>query len=237
MFLDSLAVGMPARVDRSVFHSRFSAGVQSQINSGLRSLQLIDASGAPTAALRRLAPAKGDARRTVLQEVLKAYYAHVFMLDLEHATKSQLQEAIRKFGCTDAMLVKCESFFIHAATDAGIPLSPYITSNRKSMPKSASSSRANARATTRARPVGASDVPAAIVVADGYGVAAAADTLSPREFSLKLLEKFPEFDPAWPAETQTNWLTAMRSLQEFNASMLADAYRSSGTAGGQPDGA
>jgi hypothetical protein len=207
-FLESLAISMPDRIDRSVFDSKFSGTATSQITSALRSLKLIDAEGSPAEALVRLVRTEGEQHRRILDDVLKSYYTPVFKLDLERATKAQFREAMREFGCTESMLVKCETFFVHAATHAGIPLSTYLKSNRKASSRSRSNSRI-ARSASRAAPA---EVPnqAAEPVARELDPAG----LTMRELAFKVLDKYPDFDPAWPKETQVSWIDGMNKLQE-----------------------
>ena len=210
-FLESLAISMPDRIDRSVFDSRFSGTATSQINSALRSLKLIDAEGNPNEALKLLARTEGEQHHKVLEQILRSYYLPVFRLDLERATKAQFREAMREFGCTDSMLVKCETFFIHAARHAGIPLSPYLKSNRKANPRSRSNSRSS-KSGSRPQTMeenGRSPTP------ESTGVDSA--TITMRELAIRVLDKYPDFDPKWSEETQTSWLEGMNKLQEtFN---------------------
>ncbi len=217
-FLESLAISVPDRIDRSVFDSKFSGTATSQINSALRSLKLIDAEGRPSEALRLLAGTQGDQHQKVLEQVLKSYYTPVFRLDLERATKAQFREAMREFGCTESMLIKCETFFIHAAQHAGIALSPYLRSNRKSGARSRSSSRASRNATRQQNTDNGNEAAVSVGVESGAGA------LTMRELALKVLDKYPDFDPTWSQETQASWLEGMNKLQEtFNVRNLVDS--------------
>ena len=202
---------MPDRIDRSVFDSKFSGTATSQINSALRSLKLIDAEGRPSEALKLLARTEGEQHHKVLEQILRNYYTPVFRLDLERATKAQFREAMREFGCTESMLIKCETFFIHAATHAGIPLSTFLRSHRKSGVRT----RPNVRSVkTAARPAGADDSRShAVAVANDLDPA----TSAMRELAFKVLEKYPDFDPTWSKETQASWMDGMNKLQDtFN---------------------
>ena len=217
-FLESLAVSMPDRIDRSVFDSKFSGTATSQINSALRSLKLIEDEGRPSESLRRLAQTQGEEHQTVLAGILEGYYTPVFRLDLERATKAQFREAMREFGCTDSMLIKCETFFIHAAQHAGIMLSPYLTSNRKSGGSARGGSRSSRNTVRQPVTENANEVEVAAVVESGSVV------LTMRELALKVLEKYPDFDPTWSQETQASWMAGMNKLQDtFNVKNLADS--------------
>ena len=210
-FLESLAISMPDRIDRSVFDSKFSGTATSQINSALRSLKLVDAQGRPSEALRLLAQTHGDEHQKVLEQILKSYYIPVFRLDLERATKAQFREAMREFGCTESMMIKCETFFIHAATHAGIPLSPYLRANRKSGARSRASSRTSKNAVRQLNAENGSETD------NSSGVESGSAALTMRELALKVLDKYPDFDPTWSQETQARWMEGMNKLQEtFN---------------------
>ena len=210
-FLESLAISMPDRIDRSVFDSKFSGTATSQINSALRSLKLVDAEGRPSDGLKLLARTEGEQHHQVLEKILRSYYTPVFRLDLERATKAQFREAMREFGCTESMLVKCESFFIHAATHAGIALSPYLKSNRKGGARSRSYSRSNRTAPRTAIPENSAEI--ATTATSDLNPAA----LAMRELAYKVLDKYPDFDPTWSKEMQASWMDGMNKLQEtFN---------------------
>ena len=210
-FLETLAVNIPDRIDRSVFDSKFSGTATSQITSSLRALKLIDAQGRPSEELISLVRADGEQHHQILENILRRYYTPVFKLDLERATKAQFREAMREFGCTESMLTKCETFFIHAATHAGIPLSTYLKSNRKASSRPRASQRSN-RSTNR--------TPSAENHKENANSLATyldQTDLTIRELAFRVLEKYPDFNPDWPKETQVSWMDGMNKLQDtFN---------------------
>ncbi len=211
---------MPDRIDRSVFDSKFSGTATSQITSALRALKLVDADGRPSEALYELARTKDEQHHKVLEQVLKSYYTPVFRLDLEHATKAQFREAMREFGCTESMLIKCETFFIHAARHAGVALSPYLISNRKAGARSRSSSRTQRGGARppRVEEAGEAEIMTAVEL-DSVGLAM-------RELAFRVLDKYPDFDPSWSKETQASWMEGMNKLQDtFNLRNIPTAKR------------
>lgn len=124
--------GVPSRIDRSVL-TRFSGAVGTQLMHALRFLDLIDGSGQPTPRLRELVNAAGEEhwRRTFL-EILRRQYAPMFAIDLEAATPSQFNETFRKaFPAADAVVQKCVTFFLYAASDAGVNISGRVLKGRK----------------------------------------------------------------------------------------------------------
>ncbi len=210
-FLESLTINMPDRIDRSVFDSKFSGTATSQITSALRSLRLVDAEGRPSDDFKLLVRTEGEQHHRILEKILRSYYTPVFRLDLERATKAQFREAMREFGCTESMLIKCETFFIHAATHAGIPLSTYLRSHRKSGARSRSNVRA---ARSASRPEGAEEASETTVATAGDDDPAIS---AMRELAFKVLEKYPDFDPTWSEEMQASWMDGMNKLQDtFN---------------------
>ena len=197
-FLDILRDGIPARIDRSVWGPRFSGGSGIQLMTALRVLRLIGPEGQPDALLEQIVRAEGDERRRLLRLVLERFYEPVFSLDLARATKSQFHEAFRSFGTKEGVTAKCEAFFIQAAQDAGVELSPYILSRRHGARRTQSPMRSRAPSPERA------------AVA-----AAAAPPAQPRPSVAEMvLAKYPDFDPTWAAEVQSRWLDGMTKLYE-----------------------
>lgn len=129
-FLEFLQDGIPARIDRSVWGSRFSGSSGTQLMTALKVLGLVDSDGHPEPVLEELVFAEGERRRALLRGMLEDYYRPVFALDLARATRNQFHEAFRSFGAREGVLTKCEAFFIQAALAAGVQLSQYILAGR-----------------------------------------------------------------------------------------------------------
>ena len=234
-FLESLILGIPDCIDRSVFDSRFSGSNTSQIMSTLRALSLIDAEGRPRNMLRRLVESQNEERRRLREEMLRGYYGPIFNhLDLSKATQRQLRQAFRDFGTTDSMIVKCESFFIHAALDAGIPLSRHILSHRKRVGRNSSS---GGRAQTKS-----SNNNPDTKNTNGNGSTINTQTDAPLVLSTKpsdngsatllsladkVLDKYPDFDPNWTAGAQESWMAGMERLANNVISKLGSASEDS----------
>ena len=124
--------GIPSRVDRSVL-TRFSGVVGSQLMHALRFLGLIEEQGRPTDRLKELVNAYDAGRWSeTLLELLRQEYAPMFAIDLETATPSHFNEAFRKaFPAADAVVLKCVTFFLYAANDAGVKISGRVLKGRK----------------------------------------------------------------------------------------------------------
>ena len=124
--------GLPSRIDRSVL-MRFSGVVGTQLMHALRFLGLIEENGHPTQRLRELVNAHGAGHwpEKVL-ELLREAYAPMFAIDLETATPSHFNETFRKaFPAADAVVQKCVTFFLYAASDAGMKISGRVLKGRK----------------------------------------------------------------------------------------------------------
>ena len=96
--------------------------------------------------LKDLVSRDSSLQKKIMRKLLFRFYEHIFDLDLENATRSQLREGFRKFGTKEGVLVKCESFFIQAAKFSEIQLSSHILARRhntSSNEKSKSSIKSN----------------------------------------------------------------------------------------------
>ena len=236
-FLEFLQDGIPARIDRSVWGSRFSGSSGTQLMTALKVLGLVDSDGHPEPVLEELAFAEGERRRALLRGMLEDYYRPVFALDLARATRNQFHEAFRSFGAREGVLTKCEAFFIQAALAAGVQLSQYILAGRHQGRRKQGGGKGAGRGGRVAQPaVGTaalsgqsgqsvisraeqSAAPGASPAAAAAGLVAPAPEASPA-FAAKLnvaeliLSKYPDFDPSWTAEVQAKWLDGMTRLYE-----------------------
>ena len=124
--------GVPSRIDRSVL-TRFSGVVGTQLMHALRFLVLIEDDGRPTQRLKELVSAHATAHwPEKLLERLRQEYAPMFAIDLETATPSHFNEAFRRaFPAAEAVVQKCVTFFLYAASDAGVKISGRVLKGRK----------------------------------------------------------------------------------------------------------
>jgi|SRR5579862_429051 len=146
--------GLPPRIDKSIM-SNFSGAVASQLMTALRFLDLINADETPTPRLKSLVAAFDTPLwQSELQAVLKHAYPAIFKIDLATASPKLLYETFESAYAGGGETVrKTVTFFLNAAAEAGIQVSPYIMKNKK--PRSGIGKRRNGRsaprATTRAR--------------------------------------------------------------------------------------
>ncbi len=125
--------GIPARIDRSVLGNSFSNAVGSQILTCLKFLGLTDDDNQPTKLLKPLVDEYGtEDWKSSLRIVLEQSYPSLFALNLENASASQFNERFRSaYNGTDDVQRKSMTFFLSAAKDADVKLSPYIMKNKK----------------------------------------------------------------------------------------------------------
>jgi hypothetical protein len=115
--------GPPARIDPSYLVG-MAGGTRGQFKMGLRSLGLIDESDQVTEPLIRLAK-NPDERAEIFAGILRDRFPRLVGLG-ENATRGQLDEVLADYGLGVDTRRKAASFFVAAASYAGIPLSPHI---------------------------------------------------------------------------------------------------------------
>jgi hypothetical protein len=126
-FLEKLKVGMPSRIDRSVMGS-FSGAAQAQIFPALKYLHLINPDDTPTEKLTSLVSSEGTEKQKILKDMIIVAYPFLFKdgIDLKRMTASHLQELFDKAGASGATARKSITFFMAAAKNTGIELSPHL---------------------------------------------------------------------------------------------------------------
>jgi len=202
-FIERLEQGLPARIDRSYWGGSLSGSNGTQLMSALRFLGLIDASSTPTNQLRQLVLARGVQRTEILRQITSEAFGFLLQgsFDSQTATYAQLKEAFHNaFELTDSVSRKCVKFFVALASNAGMPLSPFITKRVRSMPSSTGTKSAMKRRWTK--------------VKRNYQVLQNLEEI-PSEMSWHemLLAKFPTFDPSWSDEVKLGWLEAFDRLK------------------------
>jgi hypothetical protein len=126
--LDQLkAGGLPDVIDRSVLVGK-SGGDQSQFLRACRSFGLIDdENDQPTERMRNLVNAED--RSTLLGEILREAYAPVVALSTG-ATQAMLEDKFREYGIEGDTVRKAIAFYLNAAKQTDIELSPRFKSTR-----------------------------------------------------------------------------------------------------------
>lgn len=227
-FLTGLKPGVPSHVDKSVLRN-LAGGVQTQLLNALRYLALIDERGRTQETLTRLVTSEGAERESVMAEVLQASYPFLFDDDfqLDKATAMQFYDRFRGTGATGETVRKCATFFVAAAKDAGMKVSPYIerpAPERNGQPKPARPRTPQAARKPARGQAGKGDAPSAPVIVE-------APALS---WEQMLLSKFPSFDPAWPDDVKSKWFDAFDRLMDSGQTRQA-AQRTERPADDAPD--
>lgn len=207
-FLNGLKRGIPGQIDRSLMKT-MSGLMQAQMMSALKYLDLIDANGHVKDTLTRLVNSEGPERSRILSELLTASYPFLFNgFDLAKATSSQFRQKFTEVGASGDSVRKCIAFFLSAAKEAGVEVSPYIaetvrpqTENRQRKPATRSSTR-NERSLNQDQGTGEQSIRGT----------------SSLSWEQMLLSKFPSFDPAWPDEVKKEWFTAFHQMMKMGKS-------------------
>jgi hypothetical protein len=197
-FIESLGESVPSRVDRNFAGMSFSGTTSYQLMAALIFLGLIDNEGTPTHRLKLLIGAKDVKKTDMLKQTCMDAFSFLFKgpFDPQTATPQQLQKAFNSsFKISGDVNRKCVKFFVDMANDAGIQISPFITSKKLSS-KIAKNSSA----------IQTLDDPPAKVSLD-----------------MKLLDKFPSFDPTWPDEVKISWFKAFEELRRGLSKLPSDS--------------
>ena len=201
-FLEGLQQRVPSRIDRSYWGDTLSGSTGTQLMAALKFLGLIDARGQPTPRLKPLVSTKGEQRAELLREILSEAFGFIMRssLELQNATYSQLDEIFHDtFQLTDDVRRKCVKFFVELATDAGVPLSPFITKRFRSTHTNAGIKIPVKRTSIRTNrnlvmPQSLEEIP------------------EQGPWGRMLLTKFPTFDPSWSDELKLKWFEAFDEL-------------------------
>ena len=118
---------VPPRLDRSYFNSLGFSGTQySQAVRAFLFLRLMDENKKPTETLRQLVMGTDEERRATLKSVIeKAYQPFFKNPGPQDATLGDLESFLRSQGAK-GVVDKCATFFLAAAKEADIHLSPQL---------------------------------------------------------------------------------------------------------------
>lgn len=199
-FIDRLHEAIPARIDRSYWGDKFSGSTGSQLMSALRYLGLVDEEGIPTSLLRSLVAARDFQRDEIMAQIARNSYGFFFNgpVDYKTATYAQFEDLLNSsYRVNSDVARKCIKFFIDLATDARIPLSPFVIKKTRKQ-RTAPGTRK-----TRTKAVNPVETRAADV-----------DNVMPNGITVDklLISKFPSFDPSWSDELKLKWFEAFDEL-------------------------
>jgi hypothetical protein len=152
--------GLPTHIDRDVM-KRFSGSVTSQLMTALRFLQLVNDENEPTDSLEILVEAREPEEwKGQLRRVIEDAYSPIMPLDLSRITASTLTKEFKdRYKSKDDVTEKCVRFFVHAAKEAGVELSPRVTNaTRTRAPRKTSTTQKRKDASEQPSEQGKKDV-------------------------------------------------------------------------------
>jgi len=117
---------VPEAIDRS-FLSKRSGTEQSALIAAMKWFKLIEESGAPTKRLRDYIAADEAEATAMFKAMIEESYGSITdgTFALGSATTNMLADKFREYEISGSTLTKCISFFLSAAKDAGIKISPH----------------------------------------------------------------------------------------------------------------
>src|SRR4051794_23919320 len=118
---------LPPKIDKRLWPN-YSNTVANQLVAALRFLVLIDEAGVPKLLLRTLIDSYGDdIWPVVLESVITDAYTKVMDIELDKVHGSHLRDKFKEvFKLEGDQQRKAIAFFLFAARDAGMKLSPYL---------------------------------------------------------------------------------------------------------------
>jgi hypothetical protein len=123
---------VPSRIDRSLM-GNMSGGTAYSLLSTLKFLKLTDNEGVPQPLLRQLVAAEDADRKPLIRQMLEEAYPALLggTLNLAEASGGQFDERLREeYNVKGSTVDKVAAFFLAAAEDAGLPLSPHLKKRR-----------------------------------------------------------------------------------------------------------
>lgn len=143
---------LPPKLDRSIMTNK-SGTDQTAIMSALESFGFVDSGGTVLPDLVQFKEADPEARKSILRDQIEVFYDRVLEVSSANGTHQNLKEVFSEaYGVTGDTQRKAITFFLHAAREAGIPLSDHFPKTRagsgspgtpKSSKKSAPRKRSN----------------------------------------------------------------------------------------------
>lgn len=117
---------MPSAIDRSYLSKR-SGSEKSALIATLKWFELVHDDGTPTERLENFIAADEQESKTLLKEMVESSYRAITdgTFNLRSATTSQLADQFRQYEISGSTLSKSITFFLAAAKEAGIAVSPH----------------------------------------------------------------------------------------------------------------
>ncbi len=119
---------LPSKIDRSLM-TNLSGSTGNETISSLKALGLVSSTGETTPFFGKFVLASDEERKPLLAEMIRASYGFLFSakdFNLDRATGQMCADLFREQGVTGSTLVRAMTFFLSAAKEAGISVSPKI---------------------------------------------------------------------------------------------------------------
>ena len=189
---------LPSRIDNSYLKRlRVNPSAESNLQSALAFLGLVDGQRQPTEALVRLLSSGGLEARVVLREIVNAAYVPVLDgLTPKSATPDHLAEKFKRGGSQDEVGRKGMTFFLGIAKEAGIELSPQLKT-RARQPNAPFQRKRTPQPVSTPSHVDAPASPQTQQKQPGL--------YDQDDLTAKLVAKFPDYNPEWDAEQVVLW--------------------------------
>jgi len=209
-YIQSLQQALPSRIDTSGM-IRLSGGLRGPMLNTLKYLKLIKNDGALEPELRQLVDASFPDKKQVFAQILKTVLEKAYpslldeAFDLPNTTPKQFSDGFEKLGVSGETTKKAERFFLDAAKDAGIKISPIVIDARKKGPKSPRQSTP-----VKGDRKKDSDTPPAYSPPPVQELPKWYETFKPA------FDKLPAYDnPHWAMSERTKWITALSGLLDL----------------------
>ena len=120
---------LPPRIDRSMMDG-ISGGNQAYLFGALKFFGLLTSNHEVTDRLTRLVTADENERKSTYGQLIRERYPMQLDVSAQQGTEAQLYESFAQWFDNRETRRKAVTFFLHAATHAGIALSPHFPSVR-----------------------------------------------------------------------------------------------------------
>lgn len=196
---------LPSRIDNSYLKKlKVNPSAESNLQSALAYLGLVDGEKQPTPALKNLLPLAGEDYRSALRQIVQEAYGPMLRgLILHTVTPGHLAEKFRRGGSHDEVGRKGMTFFVRIAKDAGIKLSDQLKT-RERQPSTRTPRRKAQQISTApaAAPQPRSD-PSQLPQADPWDNS---------DLMTRVLAKFPDYNPDWDQTQVELWRDSLALL-------------------------
>jgi hypothetical protein len=201
-FFEKMGETIPGRIDRSAL--RYTSGaLGTLLIHAFRALGLTDDHNHPNAEMEALAAGYAAKDKEPLRKLLHRAYPELLdtKFNLARATQSQVREKFERMSLTGDSVRKAVAFFVAAAKDAGIEVSPYVVASTPARPQGPANAGKMPRARTKKRerkPRTSESTQATSPQGNGFWT--------------QVLDKVPAFDPKWSPEAQANWIKMLERI-------------------------